>query len=293
MNLKLGIIGGSGLYNFQELKNKKTIEVSPGPFGMPSSNIQYGVLDGVEIFFLPRHGINHTLSPSRVPYRANIDILKRLGCKDLISISAVGSLKEELSPGTFVLVDQFIDRTFAREKTFFNKNIVAHVSMAEPTCRLTAELFLKSALIADIKIINKGTYLVMEGPQFSTYAESLLYRSWGCDVIGMTNMPEAKLAREAEMRYVPIAMVTDYDCWRESSENVGVNEIIQTINDNADKAKSLIGAFVKEFKDNRSNHIIDGIDNVLDTAIITSNYTNSDLINSGLDAVADRIINAS
>ena len=293
MNLKLGIIGGSGLYDFQELKNKETIEVNAGPFGLPSSNIQYGQLNDVEIFFLPRHGKNHNLSPSTIPYRANIDALKRLGCNDLISLSAVGSLREDLSPGTFILVNQFIDRTFAREKTFFNEKIVAHVSMAEPTCRLTADLVLKAASKVNIKIKNEGTYLVMEGPQFSTYAESILYRSWGCDVIGMTNMPEAKLAREAEMRYVPIAMVTDYDCWRESSENVGVDEIIKIMNNNVEKARSLISSFIHEFEKNRPNQIIEGIDNVLDTAIITSNFTDNDLKNAGLDAVAGRIINAS
>ena len=290
---KIGIIGGSGIYDFAELDSKKIIEAKDGPFGMPSSNIQYGILDEVEIYFIPRHGKNHTLSPSNIPYRANIDCLKRLGCNDIVSVSAVGSLKEEFSPGTFILVDQFIDRTFARHKTFFDKNIIAHVSMAEPTCKITSNLFIKAAFNEGINIINGGTYLAMEGPQFSSLAESKLYRSWGCDVIGMTNMPEAKLAREAEMRYVSIAMVTDYDCWRENDDNVGVEEIIKILANNADKAKSLLRSFISEFKMNRQNQIIDGVDNVLDTAIITSNFSKNDLINSGLDAIASRIINAS
>jgi 5'-methylthioadenosine phosphorylase len=290
---KIGIIGGSGIYDFAELDRKKTIEAKDGPFGMPSGNIQYGILNGVEIYFIPRHGKNHTLSPSDIPYRANIDFLKRLGCNDLVSVSAVGSLKEEFSPGTFILVDQFIDRTFARHKTFFDKNIIAHVSMAEPTCKTTSNLFIKAASNVGIDIINGGTYLAMEGPQFSSLAESKLYRSWGCDVIGMTNMPEAKLAREAEMRYVSIAMVTDYDCWRENDDNVGVEEIIKILANNADKAKSLLRSFISGYKMNRQNQIIDGVDNVLDTAIITSNFSKDDLINSGLDAIASRIINAS
>ena len=293
LKYSIGIIGGSGLYDFAELENKQILNVNEGPFGMPSSNILYGILDDVEIFFMPRHGKDHTLSPSKIPYRAIIDCLKRLGCNDLVSVSAVGSLKEELYPGTFVLVDQFIDRTFARNKTFFDRNIVAHVSMAEPTCKTTSDLFIEAAFNAGIDIINGGTYLVMEGPQFSSLAESKLYRAWGCDVIGMTNMPEAKLAREAEMRYVSIAMVTDYDCWKENINNVGVEEIIKTLSDNADKAKLLLRSFVKEFKINRKNQLIDGVDNVLDTAIITSNFNNDDLVKSGLDAIASRIINAS
>jgi len=293
MNLKLGIIGGSGLYDFDELKNKKIIDSKKGPFGKPSGDIMYGELDGVEVFFLPRHGKNHIFSPTNVPYRANIDALKRLGCNDLISISAVGSLKEHLSPGKFVIIDQFIDRTFFRNKTFFDKDIVAHVSMANPTCKLTSDLVYNAAQAVSIDIQNGGTYLVMEGPQFSSLAESKLYRNWDCDVIGMTNMPEAKLARESEMRYVPVAMVTDYDCWRENEDSVGVDSIIKTLNKNADKAKLLIMSFIEKFRLNRPAHIIDGIDNVLDTAIITTNYKKDDLIKNGLDAVASRIINAS
>ena len=192
-----------------------------------------------------------------------------------------------------VIINQFIDKTFSRKKTFFDNKIVAHVSMAEPTCRLTSELVYKAAIDAKIDIQFKGTYLAMEGPQFSSLAESQLYRNMSCDVIGMTNMPEAKLARESEIRYVPVVMVTDYDCWRDNENNVEVNDIINTLNKNADKAKLLIKSFVKEFKVNRPKEIIDGIDNVLDTAIITKNYTNENLIENGLDAVASRIINAS
>ena len=293
MNLKLGIIGGSGLYDLQNLKNKRVILSKEGPFGKPSGDILYGELDGVEVFFLPRHGKNHIFSPTNVPYRANIDALKRLGCNDLISISAVGSLKEELPPGKFVLVNQFIDRTFSRKKTFFDRDIVAHVTMAAPTCKLTSDLVYSAAKAANIDIQNGGTYLVMEGPQFSSLAESKLYRSWGCDVIGMTNMPEAKLARESEMRYVPVAMVTDYDCWRENEDSVDVENIIETLNKNADKAKLLIKSFIREFKTKRPSHVIDGVDNVLDTAIITAGYKKEDLIKCGLDAIASRLINAS
>jgi 5'-methylthioadenosine phosphorylase len=196
----------------------------------------------VGIYFLPRHGRSHNYSPTNVPFRANIDALKRLGCNDVISISAVGSLKESLKPGMFVLVDQFIDRTFARKKTFFEKIIVAHVSMAKPICIKTAELVKKAAKKTSIDLILGGTYLAMEGPQFSSYAESMMYRSWHCDVIGMTNMPEAKLAREAEMRYVSIAMVTDYDCWHETEENVDVTDIIKVLNENAENAQLLLKA---------------------------------------------------
>ena len=260
---------------------------------MPSDDILYGQIDKVEVYFLPRHGRKHTFSPTNVPYRANIDVLKRLGCNDIVSISAVGSLKESLKPGMFVLVDQFIDRTFARQKTFFDRGIVAHVSMAKPVCKDTADLIYKAAKSASIEIVNGGTYLAMEGPQFSSYSESQLYRSWDCDVIGMTNMPEAKLAREAEIRYASIAMVTDFDCWHDVEENVGVTDIIKVMHENSENAKLLIKEFVTEYKKNRSNDVIDGVDNVLDTAIITKDFTIEDLVEKGLDAVASRIINAS
>ena len=291
MILKLGVIGGSGIYDFEELNNKKIIPAEQGPFGIPSGDIIFGELNDVEIFFLPRHGVSHSFNPSNVPYRANIDFLKRLGCNDIISLSAVGSLKEDLPPGKFVIVDQFIDLTYARAKTFFDRNIVAHVSMAIPTCMHTSDLAFKAAKNAGIDIQNQGTYLAMEGPQFSSLSESQLYRSWNCDVIGMTNMPEAKLAREAEIRYVPVAMVTDYDCWRENDENVGVEEIIKNLTQNSSNAKLLIKSFVQEFSIGRNQNMIDGVDNVLDTSIITKNITKEDLIENGLDAIASRIIN--
>tara|TARA_Y100000816_G_C26064198_1_gene559157 strand:- start:626 stop:1507 length:882 start_codon:yes stop_codon:yes gene_type:complete len=293
MRFKLGIIGGSGLYNLPELKNLKFIDPIEGPFGKTSGEILKGEIDGIEVFFLARHGKNHSISPSNIPFRANIEALKRLGCNDILSISAVGSLKEELYPGRFLIVDQYIDRTFNRIKTFFDRGIVAHVSMADPVCRKTSKIAYESAVNAGIDIVYGGTYLVMEGPQFSSLAESNLYRSWNCDVIGMTNMPEAKLAREAEIRYVSVAMVTDYDCWRENEENVDVSNIIETMNQNAKKAQILIKSFISNLKLKRSESIIDGVDNVLDKAIITNNYNKEDLIKAGLDAVAGRIINVS
>ena len=291
--IKLGIIGGSGLYNFDELENKKILKTKQGAFGKPSSDVQYGSSGNIEVFFIPRHGINHEFSPSNVPYRANIETLKSLGCNDLLSVSAVGSLKEELSPGTFILVNQYIDRTYKREKTFFDNNIVAHVSMANPTCKITSDLVAKSAKEVGINIVEGGVYLVMEGPQFSSKAESNLYRSWGCDVIGMTNMPEAKLAREAEMRYTSIAMVTDYDCWRENENNVDVEEIIKTLKENGDKAKKLIKSFISVLENYRTNHVIDGIDNVLDSAIITSNHNENDILSAGLENIMSRFLNVS
>ena len=292
MTIKVGIIGGSGLYDFAEMETKKWLPMKEGPFGLPSDEILYGKISEIEVYFLPRHGRGHNYSPTNIPFRANIDALKRLGCNDIISISAVGSLKEHLKPGTFVLVDQFIDRTFARKKTFFDQHIVAHVSMATPICIKTAKLVEQAAKKTSIDLIFGGTYLAMEGPQFSSYAESVMYKSWNCDVIGMTNMPEAKLAREAEIRYVSIAMVTDYDCWHETEDNVDVTDIIKVLNENAENAKLLIKTFVEGYKHNRNNEIIDGIDNVLDTAIITSNLSKDDYIKCGLDAVAARVINA-
>jgi len=292
MTLKLGIIGGSGLYDFAEMQDKEWLPINEGPFGFPSDQILYGKVDEVEIFFLPRHGRGHNYSPTNVPFRANIDALKRLGCNDLISVSAVGSLRESLKPGMFVLVDQFIDRTFARKKTFFDQNIVAHVSMAKPICEKTATLVQKASKKISIDLVYGGTYLAMEGPQFSSYAESELYRSWNCDVIGMTNMPEAKLAREAEMRYVSIAMVTDYDCWHDTEDSVEVEDIVAVLNENAENAKKLLKAFIEEFKQNRPSKV-NGIDDVLDNAIISKNVSKDDFIKFGLDAIASRIINAS
>ena len=271
---KLAIIGGSGLYNIYGIKDEKWITIKT-PWGEPSDQILEAKIGNKQIYFLPRHSRGHKINPSNINFRANIDALKQLGVTDVLSVSAVGSLKDELEPGKFVLVDQFIDRTFARVKTFFDKEIVAHVSMAKPISP-----GLMKACEAVLKKINLkyqvgGTYLVMEGPQFSSLAESNLYRSWGCDVIGMTNMPEAKLAREAEIRYASVAMVTDYDCWHEDHDDVSVDQVIKTLLGNADNARKMIIEIVKSFEEH-----IDPKDpaiNCLDTAIITdkSNWTES------------------
>ena len=271
---KLAIIGGSGLYNIDGIKDEKWITVKT-PWGEPSDQILEAKIDNKQIYFLPRHSRGHKINPSNINFRANIDALKQLGVTDVLSVSAVGSLKDELEPGKFVLVDQFIDRTFARIKTFFDKEIVAHVSMAKPISP-----GLMKACEAVLKKINLkyqvgGTYLVMEGPQFSSLAESNLYRSWGCDVIGMTNMPEAKLAREAELRYASVAMVTDYDCWHEDHDDVSVDQVIKTLLGNADNARKMIVEIVKSFEEHIDPN--DPAINCLDTAIITdkSNWTES------------------
>ena len=289
---KLAFIGGSGIYNLDILTDVKEHDLKSA-FGEPSSKIIEGKINDNLIYFLSRHGLGHHLSPSEINYRANIDCFKQLEVTDIISLSAVGSLRDELDPETFVIVDQFIDRTINRKKTFFENGIVAHVPMAQPTSKVLMDL--SKNILEDLKIKHAygGTYLAMEGPQFSSKAESILYRSWDCDVIGMTNMPEAKLAREAEIRYASIAMVTDFDCWHDVEENVGVTDIIKVMHENSENAKLLIKEFVTEYKQNRSNDVIDGVDNVLDTAIITKDFSTDDLIEKGLDAVASRIINAS
>jgi len=266
MNNRLGFIGGSGLYDLNFLDNIKYHDLNSS-FGHPSDKIIEGSINGNVIFFLPRHGKGHKISPSSINYRANIDCLKQCGVTDLISLSAVGSLKENLSPGTFVLVDQFIDRTINRKKSFFNEGIVAHVPMANPIAKElmdSCEIVFKKL---EFNYSYGGTYLAMEGPQFSTYAESKLYRQWGCNVIGMTNMPEAKLAREAEIRYASVSMVTDYDCWHPDHENVDVQQVIKVLLGNAAKAKNMI----KNIVDNFENHIDpkDPATNCLDVAIIT------------------------
>ncbi len=235
----IGIIGGSGVYDIAGLENKRWEKVESS-FGEPSDELLFGELNGVKLAFLPRHGRGHKIPPSEINFRANIDALKRVGVTDVISVSAVGSLREHLSPGTFVIVDQFIDRTFAREKSFFGTGLVAHVSMAHPVCKRLGDHIEQAAKEAGIHALRGGTYLVMEGPQFSSLAESELYRQWGCDVIGMTNMPEAKLAREAELCYATVAMVTDYDCWHPDHDHVNVEQIIKVLLANADKAKSLV-----------------------------------------------------
>ena len=283
---KLAIIGGSGLYNIDGIKDEKWITVKT-PWGEPSDQILGAKIDNNQIFFLPRHSRGHKINPSNINFRANIDALKQLGVTDILSVSAVGSLKEELEPGKFVLVDQFIDRTFARVKTFFDKEIVAHVSMAKPISpglMKACEVVLKKI---NLKYQVGGTYLVMEGPQFSSLAESKLYRSWGCDVIGMTNMPEAKLAREAEIRYASVAMVTDYDCWHEDHDDVSVDQVIKTLLSNADNARRMIVEVVKSFE-----KYIDPKDpatNCLDTAIITDKSNWTETTKKQLKNIAGRV----
>ena len=263
----LGFIGGSGLYNLNFLDDIKYHDLT-SPFGSPSDNIIEGSINGNTIFFLPRHGKGHKLSPSSINYRANIDCLKQCGVTDLISLSAVGSLKDELTPGTFVLIDQFIDRTINRKKSFFEDGIVAHVPMGDP---ISKELMDCSELIFKKIKLNYsygGTYLAMEGPQFSTFAESNLYRQWGCDVIGMTNMPEVKLAKEAEIRYCSISMVTDYDCWHPDHDNVDINILLKTLNENVEKSKLFINEFSELFYkgiDFTKNHT----STILDSSIVT------------------------
>ena len=284
---KLAIIGGSGLYSIEGIKNEKWLSVDT-PWGKPSDEILEVEIEKKIVYFLPRHARGHKINPSNINFRANIDALKQLGVTDILSISAVGSLKEELEPGKFVLVDQFIDRTFARTKTFFDSEIVAHVSMAKPT-----SLGLMKACDTALKKLNLkyktgGTYLVMEGPQFSSFAESNLYRSWGCDVIGMTNMPEAKLAREAEIRYTTVAMVTDYDCWHEDHDDVSVEQVIKTLVGNAEKAKKMIVEVVKNFEE-----FIDPKDpanNCLDTALITDRSHWTDETKKKLKNIAGRVL---
>jgi 5'-methylthioadenosine phosphorylase len=284
---KLAIIGGSGLYSIEGIKNEKWLSVST-PWGEPSDEILEVEIENKIVYFLPRHARGHKINPSNINFRANIDALKQLGVTDILSISAVGSLKEELEPGKFVLVDQFIDRTFARVKTFFDSEIVAHVSMAKPTSPGLMKACDTALKKLDLKYKTGGTYLVMEGPQFSSLAESNLYRSWGCDVIGMTNMPEAKLAREAEIRYTTVAMVTDYDCWHEDHDDVSVEQVIKTLVGNAEKAKKMIVEVVKNFEE-----FIDPKDpanNCLDTALITDRSHWTDETKKKLKNIAGRVL---
>lgn len=285
---KLGIIGGSGLYNMEGLEDSKWVKVNT-PWGSPSDEILKAKLKGKEIFFLPRHGRGHKINPSNINFRANIDALKQLGVTDILSMSAVGSLKENLEPGKFVIIDQFIDRTFARVKTFFDKEIVAHVSMAKPTSpglMKTCEKVLKKL---NIPFQKGGTYLVMEGPQFSTLAESNLYRSWGLDVIGMTNMPEAKLAREAEIRYATVAMVTDFDCWHPDHEAVSVEQVIKTLLSNAEKAKKVVAEVLMSFEEDIDAK--DPANHCLDVAIITDKKVWTKETIKNLSNIAGRVLN--
>lgn len=284
----LGVIGGSGVYEIDGLKNP-TWQSLKSPWGKPSDELLFGTLEGVEMVFLPRHGRGHVLSPNTINYRANIDVMKRAGVTDIISVSACGSFKEELTPGTFVIVDQFIDRTYGRESSFFGEGIVAHVSMAHPTCPRLIEALTASAEAISIPHRKGGTYLAMEGPQFSTLAESKLYQSWGCDVIGMTNMPEAKLAREAEICYASVAMVTDYDCWHPDHDHVEVSTILSVLINNADNARALIKHVAPLLGPERTPSPIE-CERVLDTAIITAPDKWDRALAAKLDAVAGRIL---
>ena len=285
----LGIIGGSGVYEIDGLKNKQWKKV-PSSFGEPSDELLFGELNGQKMVFLPRHGRGHRIPPSEINYRANIDALKRVGVTDLISVSAVGSLKEELEPGMFVIVDQFIDRTFARKKSFFSSGLVAHVSMANPVCSRLGNHIQSTAKSIGIEVVRGGIYIAMEGPQFSSIAESELYRSWGCDVVGMTNMPEAKLAREAEICYVSVAMVTDYDCWHTEHDNVSVDAMIKVLNNNADNARSLVkSASSVIFSDHSSSECDCKFS--LENSIITSPEARDKELVKKLDAVAGRLLN--
>jgi 5'-methylthioadenosine phosphorylase len=287
-NNKLAIIGGSGLYDVEEFTDRKLIQLNT-PWGKPSDDILKTKYNNKEVYFLPRHGRGHSISPSNINFRANIDAFKQLGVTDIISVSAVGSLKENLEPGKFVIVDQFIDRTFARNKTFFDEDIVAHVSMAHPTSTGLMNACEDAIKKENILYQRGGTYVVMEGPQFSTLAESNLYRSWKADVIGMTNMPEAKLAREAEIRYASVSMVTDFDCWHPDHENVDVQAVIKVLLSNAEKAKSMI----KNIIDNFENHIDpkDPATNCLDVAIITAPEKRTQKTKDKLKTVAGRVLN--
>ena len=284
---KLGIIGGSGLYKMDGFEKTKWKKIKT-PWGVPSDEVLIASLGKEEICFIPRHSRGHTINPTNINFRANIDAMKQLGVTDIISVSAVGSLKEKLEPGRFVIVDQFIDRTFSRVKTFFDEEIVAHVSMAKPTSQSLSnccEMILKKL---NIKHQKGGTYVVMEGPQFSTLAESNLYRSWGADVIGMTNMPEAKLAREAEIRYCTVAMVTDYDCWHPDHEEVDVSMVIQTLQKNASNAQNMIKEVIKTFKDYSSEK--DPANDCLDVAIITDPKLRTKKTIKKLKNIAGRVL---
>jgi 5'-methylthioadenosine phosphorylase len=284
----LGIIGGSGVYDIAGLENAHWQGVE-SPWGAPSDDLLFGTLAGVEMVFLPRHGRGHVHSPTSINYRANIDALKRAGVTDVISVSACGSFKEELSPGTFVIADQFIDRTHAREKSFFGPGFVAHVSMAHPVCPRLADALYEAAQEDEIRCAKGGTYLAMEGPQFSTLAESHLYRSWGCSVIGMTAMPEAKLAREAELPYALVAMVTDYDCWHADHDAVTVDQVIRVLTANAENARRLIKRVAPKLGPERTPSPL-AIEHVLDTAIITAPENRDQILFRKLDAIAGRVL---
>jgi len=283
----IGMIGGSGLYDMEGLSNTQWVRVESA-FGEPSDELLFGEIDGHRIVFLPRHGRGHRIPPTQINYRANIDALKRAGVTDILSFSAVGSLREDLPPGSFVVVDQFIDRTFAREKSFFGEGFAAHVAVAHPTCSRLGDA-LEAAANTDVVVRRGGTYIAIEGPQFSTLAESNMYRQWGCDVIGMTNMPEAKLARESEICYATMAMVTDFDTWHPDHDSVTVEMVIKVLSANALNAASLARRAVPDLQD-RPETCPDGCDRVLDTAIITARDSRDPEMVAKLSAVAGRVL---
>jgi 5'-methylthioadenosine phosphorylase len=282
----IGVIGGSGLYEIEALEETQHIAVET-PWGPPSDELVIGRLHGIRFVFLPRHGRGHRIPPGEVNYRANIDALKRAGCTDILAMSAIGSLHEELPPGRFVVVDQFIDRTRGRAGSFFGTGLVAHVSIADPVCPRLSALAADAAEAAGAEVTRGGTYLAMEGPQFSSRAESALYRSWGCDVIGMTAMPEAKLAREAELPYALVGMVTDYDCWRAGTEAVDVAEIVAQLHANAGTARRLVEALALALPAERSPS---PIDTNLDTALITAPAARDPAMLAKLDAICGRVL---
>ena len=285
----LGIIGGSGVYDIEGLTNKRWERIE-SPFGEPSDELLFGELNGQQLVFLPRHGRGHRIPPSDINFRANIDVLKRAGVTDVVSVSAVGSLREHLRPGMFVIVDQFIDRTFARTKSFFGTGLVAHVSMAHPVCHRLGDHIEAAARESGIEVARGGTYLVMEGPQFSTLAESELYRSWNCDVIGMTNMPEAKLAREAELCYATVAMVTDFDCWHPNHDDVTVEAIVKVLLANADKARGMVKRLAPRLHAD-ADAASCGCRSALEHALITPPDARDPEVVRQLDAVAGRLLN--
>ncbi|MED5549252.1 MAG: S-methyl-5'-thioadenosine phosphorylase [Pseudomonadota bacterium] len=284
---KLGIIGGSGLYALDGLENVRS-ETVETPWGAPSAPLTHGTLNGIELVFLPRHGAGHRLSPSDIPFRANIAALKMAGCTDIVSISACGSLREHLAPGHFVIVDQYVDRTDGRARSFFGAGCVAHVPMAQPVCARLAGLIGDAGEAAGVPVQRGGTYITIEGPQFSTRAESELYRHWGMDVIGMTNMPEARLAREAELPYASIAMVTDYDCWHDSEESVDVAAVLRVMRDNTVKARALLTRLTGMLAGRE--RAPDPVDTVLDTAIITPPEARDPDLVARLRAIAGRVL---
>jgi 5'-methylthioadenosine phosphorylase len=284
----LGVIGGSGIYELPGLENVREEHIR-SPWGEPSGPLRIGEMAGLPVVFLPRHDKGHRLSPSDINYRANIDVLKRAGVTDLVSVSACGSFKEELPPGTFVLVDQFVDRTHKRDSSFFGKGCVVHVSMAHPVSPRLRIHLANAAAAAGIPMVRDGTYVCIEGPQFSTYAESITYKQLGYSVIGMTNMPEAKLAREAEICYATVAMVTDYDCWHPDHDAVTVQDVIKVLVSNAEKAKALIAQLARDFPREHEPCPI-GSDRALDNAFITAPEARDPELLKKLDAVAGRVL---